>query len=108
MAQPPNTAEYQRVRYLIPYLVLAVGLIFTSIVSYRLAKGTAAEDRARFQGLVQQVHVGIESRLETYRALVLAGAGLFTASETVDDKEFKNFVDTLKVAENYPGIRGIG
>src|SRR5688572_2453413 len=108
MAQSPNTAEYRRVRDLIPYLVLIGGLIFTSIVSYRLAQGTEAEDRTRFQGLVQQVHVGIESRLETYRALVLAGAGLFSASESVDDKEFKSFVDTLKVAENYPGIRGIG
>ncbi len=108
MVKPPKTAEYQRVRHLIPYLVLTVGLIFTSIVSYRLATGTEAEDRARFQGLVQQVHVGIESRLETYRALVLAGAGLFAGSETVDNKEFKSFVDTLKVAENYPGIRGIG
>jgi PAS domain S-box-containing protein len=108
MAQAPNTTDYKRVRHLIPYLVLIVGLIFTSIVSYRLAEGTEAEDRARFQGLVQQVHVGIESRLETYRALVLAGAGLFAASESVDDKEFKSFVDTLKVAENYPGIRGIG
>ena len=108
MARPPTNAEYRRVRYLIPYLVLAVGLIFTSIVSYRLAKGTAAEDRARFQGLVQQVHVGIESRLETYRALVLAGAGLFQGGETVDNDEFKSFVETLRVAENYPGIRGIG
>ncbi|HKO42970.1 MAG TPA: CHASE domain-containing protein [Pyrinomonadaceae bacterium] len=108
MAQSPNNADYRRVRHLVPYLVLIVGLIFTSIVSYRLARGTEAEDRARFQGLVQQVHVGIESRLETYRALVLAGAGLFSASESVDDKEFKSFVDTLKVAENYPGIRGIG
>ncbi|HEY5883506.1 MAG TPA: CHASE domain-containing protein [Pyrinomonadaceae bacterium] len=108
MAQPPKNAEYRRVRYLIPYLVLAVGLVFTSIVSYRLATGTEAEDRARFQGLVQQVHVGIESRLETYRALVLAGAGLFEASQTVDENEFKSFVDSLKVAENYPGIRGIG
>src|SRR5687768_15723507 len=108
MAQSPNTAEYRRVRDLIPYLVLIGGLIFTSIVSYRLAQGTEAEDRARFQGLVQQVHVGIESRLETYSALVLSGAGLFAASESVDDKEFKSFVDRLKVAENYPGIRGIG
>src|SRR5688572_8180072 len=108
MAQSPNTTEYRRLRHLVPYLVLMIGLIFTSIVSYRLAEGTEAEDRVRFQGLVQEVHVGIESRLETYRALVLAGAGLFAASESVGDKEFKSFVDTLKAAENYQGIRGIG
>jgi len=107
----PKTTKagaYHRLRYLIPYFILVAGLLFTVIVSYRLAKVTAAEDRARFQGLVQEAHGSIESRLETYRALLLAGAGLFAASESVDAREFKSFVDNLGVAENYPGIRGIG
>lgn len=105
----PKTGAYQRLRHLIPYLVLAAGLLFTFIVSYRLAKGTEAEDRARFQGLVQEVHRRIESRMATYRALVLSGAGLFAASESVDNRKFKRFVDKLGVAaDNYPGIRGVG
>ena len=106
--QIPGTHSYQRLRPLIPYLVLAAGLIFTSSVCYRLASGTAAEDRARFQGLVQEVHVGIESRLETYRAVGLAGASLFAASESVNKQEFRNFVDKLRISENYPGIGSIG
>ena len=106
---PPNTALRRPARRrLIPYLVLGAGLLFTFIVSYRLAKVTEAEDRARFQGLVQEVHVGIESRLETYRAVVLAGTGLFAASESVTRKDFKSFVDKLEIADNYPGIRSIG
>ncbi len=103
-----KTGAYHRLRHLIPYLVLAAGLLFTVIVSYRLGTVTTAEDRARFEVLVQEVHGGIESRLETYRALALAGAGVFAANETVDRRQFKSFVDKLGVADNYPGLRGIG
>ena len=83
-------------------------MLFTFVVSYRLATVTTAEDRARFEGLVQEVHLSIESRLETYRALVRSGAGVFAASDSVDRAQFKSFVDKLGVAENYPGLRGIG
>jgi PAS domain S-box-containing protein len=95
-------------RRLIPYLVLAIGMLFTLMVSYRLAKVTEAEDRARFQGLVTEVHTSIESRLETYKALLLAGTGLFAATESVDANEFRSFVTSLRLAEHYPGIQGIG
>jgi PAS domain S-box-containing protein len=95
-------------RRLIPYLVLAIGMLFTLMVSYRLAKVTEAEDGARFQGVVTEVHTSIESRLETYKALLLAGTGLFAATESVDANEFRSFVKSLSLAEHYPGIQGIG
>ncbi len=104
----PNPVTNPRLRRLIPYLVLAAGLVFTLIVSYRLAQVTAAEDRARFQGLVQEVHVGVQSRLQNYGALVLSAAGLFAASDSVNSEEFKKFVDRLGAVNNYPGLRGIG
>lgn len=91
-----------------PYLVLVVGLLFTLVVSYRLSKSAEAEDRVRFLGLVQEIHSSIESRLETYTALLRAGTGLFTASEAVQADEFKEFVQGLGLADHYPGIQGIG
>jgi len=100
--------EFNRARRLTPFLVLAAGLLFTFIVSYRLAKVAEAEDRARFQALVQDVHASIESRLETYTALLRAGTGLFAASQTVEQNEFRSFVKALGLAEHYPGVQGIG
>jgi PAS domain S-box-containing protein len=95
-------------RRLTPYLVLAAGLLFTFIVSYRLAKVAEAEDRVRFQALVQDVHASIQGRLETYTALLRAGTGLFAANESVEENEFRNFVKTLGLAEHYPGVQGMG
>jgi PAS domain S-box-containing protein len=103
-----KSGRYQSRRHLTPYLVLAAGLLFTFIVSYRLAKVAEAEDRARFQVMVQDVHARIESRLETYTALLRAGAGLFSASDVVKETEFRTFVEMLGLAEHYPGVQGMG
>lgn len=95
-------------RRLTPFLILVAGLLFTFIVSYRLAKVAEAEDRTRFQALVQDVHASIQGRLETYTALLRAGTGLFAANESVEEIEFRNFVKTLGLAEHYPGVQGMG
>lgn len=104
----PKSQRYQRRRHLTPYLVLAAGLLFTFIVSYRLARVAEEEDRVRFQALVQDVHASIESRLETYTALLRAGAGLFSASDSVKEHEFSTFVKMLGLAEHFPGVQGMG
>src|SRR5688500_11118337 len=103
-----KSPRYQFSRHLTPYLILVAGLLFTFIVSYRLAKVAEAEDRARFQVLVQDVHASIESRLEAYTALLRAGAGLFSASDSVEESEFRTFVNMLGLEEHYPGVQGMG
>jgi PAS domain S-box-containing protein len=103
-----KSQRYRHLRHLAPYLVLVAGLLFTFIVSYRLAKIAEAEDRARFQVLVQDVHASIESRLESYTGLLRAGAGLFSTSDSVKEDEFRTFVKMLGLAEHYPGVQGMG
>lgn len=105
---PSKSIRRQRLRQLTPYLVLTAGLLFTFIVSYRLAKVGEAEDRARFQVLVQNVHASIESRLESYTAVLRAGAGLLSANDSVKESEFSTFVKMLGLAEHYPGVQGMG
>lgn len=95
-------------RHLTPYVVLAAGLLFSFIVSYRLATVTDAEDQLRFQGRVQDIHSRIDNRLETYTALLRSGAGLFSASDLVNESEFKTFVEMLGLTEHYPGVQGMG
>jgi len=109
MESPSSKSErYQRLRHLTPYVVLAAGLVFTFSVSYRLARVAEAEDRARFQSLVQEVHASVERRLESYTAVLRAGAGLFSANDSVRETEFRTFVKMLGLAEHYPGVQGMG
>lgn len=103
-----KSARYPGLRQLTPYVVLAAGLLFTFIVSYRLAKVAEAEDRARYEVLVQDVHARIDSRLESYTAVLRAGAGLFSTSDFVKESEFRDFVKIIGLAEHYPGVQGMG
>ncbi|HWN08804.1 MAG TPA: CHASE domain-containing protein [Pyrinomonadaceae bacterium] len=107
-ASSAKSSRRQRLRKLTPYLILAAGLLFTLIVSYRLAKIAEAEDRARFQVLVKEVHASTESRLENYTAVLRAGAAFFSGSEDVTEAEFRTFVNQLGLAEHYPGVQGMG
>jgi len=108
MESAPKSTRRQNLREVTPYIVLTVGLLFTFIVSYRLAKVGEAEDRARFEVLVQDLHARIESRLESYTAVLRAGAGLFSANDSVKESEFSTFVKMLGLAEHYPGVQGMG
>jgi PAS domain S-box-containing protein len=102
-----NPFSLPRGRNLVPFLVLAAGLLFTLVVSYRLAKVAEAEDRARFQIEVQDIHARIEGRLENYTSVLLAGAGLFSASDNVTESEFRTFVEMLGLEQHYPGVQGM-
>src|SRR5687768_1911564 len=97
-----------RGRRLLLFLVLAAVLLFTVLVFDRMAEVVEAQDRARSEARVQDVHARIESRLETYTALLQAGTGLFAGSEGVEQNEFRSFVMSLGLDEHYPGVQGIG
>jgi CHASE1-domain containing sensor protein len=95
-------------RVVLPYLLLLVGLAFTAIVYYYFSKLTFEQDQSRFQKTVQELHDRIRLKVETSIALLRAGTGLFAASDDVSAGEFNKFVQQFDLAENYPGIQGIG
>ncbi len=108
MKSATGKSELYRHPTFTPFLVLAAGLLFTIVVSYHLYRIAEAEDRARFMALAQEVELSIESRLDTYIALLRAGTGLFAASETVEPEEFRRFIQGLDLRNQYPGVQGIG
>src|ERR1043166_2887873 len=95
-------------RVFLPYLILLVGLCFTIIVYYYFSKLTFEQDQSRFQKTIQGVQDRIKVKIETSVALLRAASGLFAASDDVSLGEFNHFVEQFDLAENYPGIQGIG
>ena len=95
-------------RTLAPYLLLALGLLFTLLVSYYLSKLAETQDQSRFRSSVQAVDAKIHGRIQTFITLLRAGTGLYAASETVTPDEFNRFVDRLELQKNYSGIQGLG
>src|SRR6266581_1646991 len=92
----------------LPFAVLAGALAITFLVTLYVHRTTLAKDRSRFEHSVQQMSSVIDNRLDTYEALLRAGAGLFAASEAVEPDEFRRFVGEIDLPSHYQGIQGVG
>lgn len=88
--------------------MLGTSLLLTSLVTYVLASTARAREQSRFLSTVQSAQDRIQTRLETYIALLRGTAALYAAGETVSLEEFRAYVERLRVKESYPGIQGIG
>jgi PAS domain S-box-containing protein len=93
---------------LLPYLILALGLCFTFLISYYFSKLAQAQDESRFESSVQSINDRVRLRIQTSIALLRAGTGLFAASDYVDPLEFEHFVRQIELQKYYAGIQGIG
>lgn len=108
MKSKSTGARAGALRSLIPYFVLGFALLLTGAVTCAAATAAETRDRLRFEAAVHQVNGAIETRMETYIAMLLSGKGLFAASEEVTREKFHAFVAGLGVQVRYPGIREIG
>lgn len=91
-----------------PWLVLAVGFIFTVLVTVAARRVTQQRDRLRFENAVNSMQDRIGNRLHAYEALLRATAAFVTVRGTVSRAEFKAFVEATDVHRAYPGIQGVG
>lgn len=102
-----DSVRWARVRSL-PVLVVVVGMIATILGALAINATNESRARERFERAVDEANDAIEGRLETYVAVLRAGAGLFVASDAVDRAEFHAFADRIEITRRYPGIQGIG
>lgn len=103
--QSPDTL--QSVRY-IPWLVLLLGIAVTWL-SWNAARQQAAKElHDYFDFRVREAYVLTEQRLLAQEQVLRGAQGLFAASRSVGRDEFRSYVASIRLEENYPGIQGIG
>jgi signal transduction histidine kinase len=95
-------------RLVSPRSVLAGSLLVTAVATWAALATARGRIQARFDSSVQSTHDRIESRLETYVALLKATAAFVGADEDVTRSEFRSYAERLRMRERYPGIQGIG
>ncbi|MDB6111155.1 MAG: multi-sensor hybrid histidine kinase [Pedosphaera sp.] len=96
------------IRMRIAYLVLALSLVPTGFIYYRVKTNVEGRNQARFDRIVQEQQAVIEQRMPRYVDEMLAVRGLFAASSSVTADEWQKYVSHLQIEQHYPGIRGIG
>ena len=90
------------------WLVLAAGLAVTWLAwSEKGAQNLKLAER-EFNLRVDHMADAINARLHQNRQILLGGAGLFDSSDDVSRTEWQVYIERLQLAQNYPGIQGVG
>jgi PAS domain S-box-containing protein len=95
-------------RYFVPYFVLAIGLLSTLLFSYYVWRTGEAKDLERFNTTTQELTTYVRGRPRLYIEVLRAATGLFAVSPSINPGQFQKFVERLELADQYPGVQGIG
>lgn len=92
----------------LPWLVLAASLFITWQAWHAAERATEKELRDYFGFRVREAVILTEQRMRVEEQALHGVHGLFSASKSVERKEFRDYVASLHLPENYPGIQGVG
>ncbi|MDQ3195614.1 MAG: CHASE domain-containing protein [Pseudomonadota bacterium] len=90
------------------WMVLFVFFALTLWAWYVVREDVESNARKQFAFRADQVVAGIRARMLAYAQVLRSGVGLFHASLEVERDEWREYVDALKIDENFPGIQAIG
>ena len=92
----------------ITWIVLVVGLIMTITATLYMKSSVEINAHVEFNSNCNEIKNKIINRLDDHARILLSGAALFNATETVTREEWRVFNKTQKVEQQLPGIQGIG
>lgn len=91
-----------------PFLVLAVSILFTLGVSYLFYQSAKTKDLIRFNNEVSRLQLAIENKINLYVALLKGGRGFIESNREITRENFKEYIQSLDLGNNYSGVQGIG
>lgn len=95
-------------RLILPWLVLLSGLLGTGLAAYSVKLDIERDEYSQFAFYCDEVRLKIAARLDAHKQILLSGAAMFDASQTVNRQEWHNFVRRLRSDEHFNGIQGLG
>ncbi len=101
-------SDKRHLRLILPWLALLLGLLGTGLLSYSVKLDIERDEYRQFAFYCDQVRLKIAARLDAHKQILLSGAAMFDASETVNRQEWHNFVQRLRSDEHFNGIQGLG
>jgi len=93
---------------LLPWLVLAIILLATYLMWQNEQQDAINDVRVDFDFRVREADTRIKQRMKAYEQILRGVRAAFIASHEVTRGEFREYVDSLHLKDNYPGTRNIG
>jgi PAS domain S-box-containing protein len=95
----------------LPFGALLLLLLPLTLTFYAW-KGTTENDyqrgEAKFRTLAIESEKALQNRIDSYGNALLGAAGFIQGSNAVSRAEWRTYVETVRVRENFPGINGLG
>lgn len=88
--------------------VLALGLLITGGTGYYASQTVAHNAQDHFEHQVQDVTRLLQYRIEVYLDVLRSAQGLFAVHQSITRSEWKVFVESIDLQQQYPGLKGLG
>jgi PAS domain S-box-containing protein len=87
-------------------------LLLPLALTFYAWKATTENDyqrgEAKFRTLTIESEKALQNRIDSYGNALLGAAGFMQGSTAVSRDEWRTYVETVKVRQNFPGINGLG
>ncbi len=95
-------------RYGLPLLALLTGLALTACISYAVKARIIQEAQREFNLICEEARQAIDAVLQAHKQILLGGAALFDASQSVQRQEWHAYAKRLQIDQHFNGIQGLG
>ncbi|HEU0187066.1 MAG TPA: CHASE domain-containing protein [Gallionellaceae bacterium] len=99
---------WQRYGRFLPLFVFAFSLWITWLIWAMVRHDEEQALRQEFASLEKEAKGNLVQRLKAYEHMLQGVSALFAHASQLERKEFRNYVDKLQLAQEYPGIQGVG
>ncbi len=104
----PPVELLTRSRWLPPALVLTVGLSMVAMFWAEHREADLMRGQQAYEARVSSLLEEIDHQLNAHAQILRGGVGLFHASVSVERQEWNAYVEQLQLAQQYPGLLGVG
>jgi CHASE1-domain containing sensor protein len=102
----PASAALWRVG--LPLGLLLLGLVITGLLWRNALQDAHRVLEQEFNSQVDGIAAAVTNRLQANIQVLRGVEGLFNSSRSVTRQEFRDYVQSLRLEERYPGILGVG
>lgn len=89
-------------------IILSFSVILTVSAAAFAENALRTEAELQFTQESHEIVDSIEERMAIYVNVLEGTRGFLLSSNVVERDEWKNYIEALKITENYPGIQGVG
>lgn len=97
-----------KISRLLDWIIIIIGLLSTSLVTFYVSEKNRSEDQLRFNYETNVILRRIQTRMQNYESALIELRAFLRNSPDLSRETIQNFIKDTELIERLPGIQGIG